>query len=133
MVSTAAAVALVAWAYYRHHEEDDGAELSFVPNPATGFAVPGPHGLILRRDSLDIVDWNAWLHFAPPLFVEAVSRGYGTSSELLAYVMQHAYPALRWPPSQDSPYMETWMKLVDRVERTIPRVAANGTPRLRLV
>lgn len=91
------------------------------------------HGLRLHRTGIEIESWDAWMDYAPEKFVEAVAQGLGDPGEILAHLMNDIFPALRWPPPADSPYLETWDRLVVRVDQALPRVAANGRPGLRVL
>lgn len=147
---------LAAFAIKLRMEDDEPTSLYVVPAPAAALGpgatagtvgaaqgnpadaaseVPscGPCGLRLERDKLVVESWDRWMEYAPPLFLEAVGQGLATSEEILAHVMQQAFPALRWPPAEDSPYFSTWSKLAEAVDRHLPKVAADGSPVLRLI
>jgi hypothetical protein len=90
-------------------------------------------GLELRRNGIEIVSWDSWMRYAPDRFVAAIRSGLGSPEEILGFVFQEIWPALRWPPPEDSPYRDTWDRLVARVDQSLPRVASDGRPRLRIL
>jgi hypothetical protein len=90
-------------------------------------------GLALHRNGIEIVSWDLWMGYAPGRFVAAIQRGLGSPEEILGFVFQEIWPALRWPPAEGSPYREAWDRLVVRVDQSLPRVATDGRPRLRII
>lgn len=119
-----------------HESPPIDAAISIPETPPLDVEVPGSAtacGLELRRDGIEIVSWDLWIGYAPDRFVAAISNGLGSPEEILGFVFQEIWPALRWPPAEGSPYREAWDRLVVRVDQSLPRVAADGRPRLRIL
>lgn len=80
----------------------------------------GVHGLAIVDKKIVLIDWQAWMKWAPKAVADARLDGAETGEQIASSLFRRLFPDRQWPPLASDPIVETWRKITFDIQNLVP-------------